>query len=375
MKATALKETLQRALSVVERATAKNPSLPILGTIAILAQKNKLELAATDLEFGVRYRVLAQTEKEGGVAVPSHLLSQFVGLLPEKQVILAASATGLQVVSKEHKTLVKTLSLDDFPIIPTLQGNEKAIEVDVKTLVLGLEKVVSVTGQTQVRPEISGVYFLFQQDLLRLVATDSFRLAEKTLSFVGPQKTEATFILPQKTAKELVSIFGDLQGVMRIYISPAQVLFEYIDKEDVKGPTIQVVSRLIEGEYPQYQDVIPKDCQTIMVTEKAELISRLRAASLFSGKMNDVHVVLDPKKQGMQLSAKSSDVGEHSSLVPGKVQGKALEASFNWRFLLEGVSQIQSQELEIGFGGEDAPAVLRPIGQGDYLYVVMPVKV
>lgn len=373
MTITILKDSLKDALSVVERASSKNPSLPILGCISLVAEKNKVVLSATDLEMGIVYSVLAKTEKEGGVAVPSRLLSQFVGFLQEPQISLEISAQGLEISSKTRKTVMKTFPAEDFPVIPSIGENDECIDVDTKTLCIGLGQVSPMAGQTSSRPEISGVFFSFQGDTLRLVATDSFRLAEKVVPLTKHQEKELSFILPTKTARELLGILQDQTGKTKIYISPSQVLFEFA----VGGgqEVVKIVSRLIEGEYPRYQDVIPQDCKTKVVVDKQELISQLRSSSVFSGKLNDVHVSVDIAKRGIALETKSQESGEYSSFLAGDAKGNPLEISFNWKFFLDGASQFKAKDIEIGFSGEEAPAVLRAVGTSEgYVYVVMPVR-
>lgn len=375
MKTTVLRENLRRALGIVERAVAKSPSLPILNNISLSAKKNILELAATDLELGIRFQILAKNEEEGTAVVPARPFSQLIGVLEENQVSLRAKEGGLFLETKDQRALLKTLSSEEFPIIPSLRGTEHSFEVETTPFCQGLNQVVGIAGQTQARPEISGVYFLLQPESLKLAATDSFRLAEKTLLFAGPQTQETSFILPQKTSRELLSILGDLSGKTKIFFSPTQALFENNSQKAAGEPSLQIVSRLIEGEYPQYQDVIPKTHQAKAVVDRQELINHLRAASVFSGKMNDVRFEIDPKKKGIEISARSAEVGEHSSFLAGVLEGERLDIAFNWRFLLEGASHIRAKDIGIAFGGEEAPALLRPSGAEEhYLYVVMPVK-
>ena len=374
MKIQILKESLKQAIGVVEKATAKNPTLPILEAVSLIVDKNSLEISGTDLEMGIRYRVLAKVEKEGGVAVPARLFSQLVGALLEKEITLSLMTGELRVETKDQQTNIKTLSLEEFPIIPSLQGNEEAIEIEADVFCGGLSQVVSIPGQSQTRPEISGIFVSIQKGGIKFAATDSFRLAEKMVNFSKLQSIEASFILPQKTAKELVSIFGDLEGKIKIYISPTQVLFEYSTKEEAEKISIQIVSRVIEGEYPAYQEIIPTEFGVKVQVPKQEIISRVKAAAVFSGKMEDIKLVVDPKKKGLEISAESQDAGRHSSFLKAAVTGKHLEISFNWRFLLEGFSNIKGEEVDIGFGGEDAPILMRPLGKEQYLYVVMPVK-
>lgn len=374
MKITVLKDNFKDGLAVVERVTTKSTSLPILNNILVVAGKNKLELLGTDLEIGIRYQILAKTEQEGSVAIPAKFLSQFISLLPENQLTLEATKKGLVVKTKNHNTIIKTLGAEDFPIIPQPNNTETTIETNTKTFCAGLNRVAGMTGQIQARPEISGVFFSFQKNEVRLVATDSFRLAEKTLVFEKENTIEQSFILPQKTARELTAVLAERPGKTKIYMSPNQAAFDYIPEENSIEPHIQIVSRLIEGEYPKYQDVIPSGHTTKVTVDRNELIRQLRAASIFSGKLADVQLVADPKQKSLELASQSTDVGEHTSSLPAEVEGVRTEGAFNWRFLLEGVAQIEGTKLTIGLGGQDDPAVVRPVGQEGYLYVVMPIR-
>jgi DNA polymerase-3 subunit beta len=338
------------------------------------ASKNTLELAATDLEVGVRYRVLAKNDKEGSVVLPAKSLSQFVALLPENQITLSAKDGGLAIDSKEQQTLLKTLPPEDFPIIPTFQEGDMCIEVDTRTFFGGMAQVVGMTGQTKARPEISGVFVSFEQQICKLAATDSFRLAEQTLSFPKSQPMQTTFILPVKTAKEIIVVLGEQQGKTKIYTSPNQVIFDYSPEQPGK-PAIQIISRLIDGEYPQYQDIIPKDFVAKLVLGKNAFANQLKAASIFAGKLNDVKLIVDQKKKGVELVSRSTDVGEHHSFMPALVQGENIETSFNWKFLLDGVLHMKEDEIELGLSGSESPALLKALRQEGYLYVVMPLKV
>ncbi|MBI2642170.1 MAG: DNA polymerase III subunit beta [Candidatus Wildermuthbacteria bacterium] len=374
MKTTILKDFLREGVSIAERIAAKNPSLPILSNIFISTENNLLQISATDLEVGVRYRALAKNDKTGAVVVPSKTLSQFVASLTGPHVSLATREKQLEISSGSFRALLKTLDPEDFPIIPSPKGDEPVVEVDARVLCDGLKTVIGFVGQTQARPEISGILFSFSQKTLKLVSTDSFRLATKTVPTTPQSLKEHNFILPAKAAQELVGALGEREGKAKIFFSPTQASFFYSLEGQAKEPQISLVSRLIEGEYPRYQDVIPSSTTTRAILNKNDLVAHLRAASVFSGRMNDVHFIIDPQKQRVEIQSRSQDLGEDISSLEGKVEGEKREISFNWRFFLEGLSQMRSDKVDFGIAGEEGPALLRPAQEEEYLYVLMPVK-
>ncbi|MDP2640981.1 MAG: DNA polymerase III subunit beta [Candidatus Yanofskybacteria bacterium] len=375
MKTTVLRNSLKEGLSTTERAVAKSSTLPILGNILLSAEGAVLELAATDLEIGIRWRMLAKNTKPGRVVVPPRVLSQLLALLSDQSVDLQTTASQLVLQSSEHTTTIKTLDPEEFPVIPSPKEGDSFFEIDVPLLCQGLSQVVGVVGQSQARPEISGVFFCLQGKTLRLVATDSFRLAERTITVAGSVPKEWTCILPQKTARELTSILGEKEGKVRLYASPTQVVFEYKNEDDPAQPHVQIISRLIDGEYPQYQEVLPKDYKMRAVLDRAEFLNRIKAASLFAGKSNEVRVLVDEEQKGVEVSSRSQDLGENASFLAGEITGKdQAAASFNWRFLAEGLSSIREQNVQLGFNGDEGPAALMPSPAGEFLYIVMPIK-
>lgn len=215
---------------------------------------------------------------------------------------------------------------------------------------------------------------MFQKNILRLVATDSFRLGEKTLYIEKGDSLDVRFILPAKACREVISIFGELEGNLRIAFSPTLISFDYENQERPELPKIQLVSRIIEGEYPHYQDVIPQKQETTVVLEKEGFVNQLKASSMFSGKANEVRLVVDPKEQLVGFSAKSADTGEHSSSMKALVQGARQEISFNWRFLLEGLAHIEDDDVQLLLVSQESPAVLKPKKEEGFLYVAMPIK-
>jgi len=380
MKTTILKEKLKEGIGIVERISAKSLTLPILNNILLIAEKNFLNLISTDLEIGIKWWSLAKTEKEEKIAIPARVFSSFVNLLPNKQVDLEIKDLVLRIECENHQTSIKGYSPDDFPIIPKISTEEK-VSVHSKKFCQGLAQIVDVASPSSVKPEIAGVYFLFQKNLITLVATDSFRLGEKKLFLTSPTSgvsKDYSFILPQRAAKEVINIFGEREDELTIYFSPNQVLFETSFKE-TSHPQIQLISRLIEGDYPNYQEIIPPKYETKVTLASGDFTNQIRLASLFGGKMNEIKLKIDPKKNRLDLSSQSQDVGDYQSFLMGKVEGKACEISFNHRFLLDGLvnlgaSQEKNTEIILELAGAEKPGVIKPAGDESYLYLVMPIK-
>src|SRR3989344_1565915 len=331
-------------IGVVERIIGKNLSLPVLDNVLIDTEDSFLVLVSTDLETAIKLWVLTKIIKKGKVVVPAKFLSSFVSSLPNEKITLEEKDQNLYIECKNIKTQIQGHNPEEFPIIPELAGQEY-LEIDNQKLCQGLGQVIDVASLSQTRPEISGIYFSFLKNTIKIVATDSFRLAEKNIATQNPVKKEYSFILPQKPAREIMNILEGKEGVVRVYFSNNQVLFE-LPMAETKHPAVQITSRLIEGEYPNYQDIIPKKFKT--------------------------HVTL--KKKEVEVFAKSSDIGENTSTISAKVDGDSIEVSFNYKFLVDGMQKIKSSELLFEISEKEGPCILRPIGDDSYLYVVMPIK-
>lgn len=374
MKVSILQEKLKEGLQIVERICSKSISLPILNNILLKTEKNFLILETTDLEIGVRYQMLSKTEKEGTTVVPSRLFSSFINFLPQKPIYLTSQDQILSIECENHKTKIKSFNSEEFPILPKITEGE-SISINIQDFCQSLSQVVDFPALSTTKPEISGVFFSFQKDLIVIAATDTFRLGEKRVFLKKPTSLtkEYSFILPQKTTRELINIFGTKKGEIKIYFSPNQVLFEIL-MEEIPQPQIQLISRLIEGDYPNYQEIIPKKFDTQIVLSKNEFLNQIKIASLFGGKTNEIKLKVDPKDQKIEFFSQSPDLGEHQSYLSGKIKGEVIEVSFNYKFLIDGLLNIKSSQIIFELNGEDKPGVLKPVDDSSYIYIVMPIK-
>jgi len=345
MKSIILQEKLKDGLNIVEKISSKSLTLPMLNNILISAEKNFLNLSATDLEIGINWWSLAKIEKEGKIAIPSRLFFNFVNLLPNKKINIEKENNNLIVGCENRETQIKGFSAEEFPIIPKITEGE-SISINSSSFCQSINQVVDIAIPSTTRPEISGVYFLFQKDLITIVTTDSFRLGEKKIFLKNhfSLKKDYSLILPQKTAREVINIFGEKDKELKIYFSPNQVMFESF-MEETKHPQIQLASKIIEGEYPNYQEIIPKKYTTSLRFDKNEFLNQIKSASLFSGKINEVKIKANPKEKKIEIFSQSPEIGNYNSSVLGKIKGEPVEISFNHRFLLDGLLNIKSSEV------------------------------
>ncbi len=372
MKVNILREDIKKGISIVGRATSKSFTLPVLSNILISAEKNFLKLSATNLEIGIKYWILAKIEKEGKLLVPAKTINSLISFIDTPQVEILGDKKDLLLQTKNYKTKIKGLNPEDFPIIPKVE-NDKYVEVLNKTLVESLDQVVESASLSNTRPEISGILFKFEKDSLKIVGTDSFRLAEKTITLKQGIEN-ASFILPQRTARELSGILSENpEKNLKIYISNSQVIFEN-EMEETEHPLLQIVSRLIEGEFPNYQEIIPQEFKTEIVIKKDDFMREIKKASVFVNKINEVRFRVSPDNNSLEIVAQNPEVGNSRSIIKGEIKGVKMEASFNYKFLLNGLSSIKTPELKFLLTSEEGPAIMRPVGKEDFFYIVMPIK-
>jgi len=370
MKLKILKQNLKQGLDKIKKVASKSSSLPVLDSVLLTTKKNHLELAATDLELGIKYEVLAEVKDQGEVAIPAKAFSNLINSLPEEEVELKQTKQDLKIKCGNYQSQLKGLDPKEFPIIPELE--EEFAELKSSVLMKGLTQVADIASPSKVRPEISGVYISFGKKEIKMVATDSFRLGEKTVSLPDTTlNSTQNVIIPSKTAQELMNIFQDQQRELKIFISDNQVMFKTESPEKTE-PEFQITSKLIEGDYPDYEKIIPDDHQTKLELSREQFLNQIKAASLFGGKVNEVKC--KATKKGLEISSEDPNLGKNKSVVSAEMEGEKSEASFNWRFVRDGLSNIKTDQVIFKMNGEEGAATLIPKGDDSYLYVIMPIK-
>lgn len=371
MKFTSLKENLKRGITAVEKIVSKNTTLPILNNILLKTEKNFLCLTSTNLEVGIQYWSMAKVDEEGSIVIPVKLFSGFISSVNNEKIEVQSKGNTLNVKNDDYKVQIKGFDPQEFPLIPEIDNTEEIV-LDAKTFCSALSQVLSFCSLNQVRPEISGVYLNFQKDKISLVTTDSFRLAEKSIPFKSTLKKDQSFIIPQKTAQEIVNIFSDENEII-IYFSPNQILFESKFKE-VNHAKVRLTSTLIQGEFPNYKEIIPQKQETTISVFFDDFIEKLKVAGLFSNKTNEIRLEIDTKGQVINIFAQNTDVGENESFVKAEIKGIDQTVCFNSKFLIDGLNSLNSKNIIFEVNGENGPSVLRAAGDSHYLYLVMPIR-
>ncbi len=351
---------LLEAIHTVEHVVSKNISLPILTTILLRAEGGKLKLTATNLEIGIQVWVGARVEKEGVVAVPARIFSDFVSSVQDEKLTITSEQNSIFLTSENYKTQILGMVPDEFPLIPIVAHAQKVAFPGVE-LGKALASVVDAASLLETRPELSGVYIHIAAKQATFAATDSFRLSEYILP--GNYPVEKSCILPRITALEILRLATGRQETVHLNIGENQVGFG--------GNEVELVSRLIDGRYPDYKKVIPERSVAEFTVEKQILEQHVRMAGIFSSSISDL--VLKLASGALHVMAKNSDRGEIASKIP--VSSKAaFSVSVNYRYLLDALKVIQQQEVEVVHTGEGSPLIIRGKGNTQHTYVIMPLR-
>lgn len=379
MKFVCLQEHFKNALGIVERVAERNGTLPILHSVLFKHDQGRLRMVATDLEIGLTTWCAGKLEGEGVFAFPARLLSQFVAHLPNQEKLqLDFRAPHLTITTKDAKATFRGFEPKDFPLIPLLKPHH-TLTVAAPMFVAGLQQVLPAVATHESRPEISGVLLQLTGNDFRLAATDTFRLAEKNFA---PERYQGEspkglqpnglahpgfrVIMPSRAIQEVARVFAGTAGELNIQLTDTQARFA--------TPTIELVSRLTAGEYPNYQAIIPTKFATHTVVAARTFASTIRGAAVFATKLNDIHVALETPKRSIRVSAVDPEKGDHTATIPAEVSGDPLEVSFNYRYLLDGVDAIATDELEFATTNTASPALLQPRGDSSFRYVLMPIR-
>ncbi len=368
MRLIILNNNLKEALHSIEGAVGDNLNLPILKNILIKNEDNKINFSATNLELAVSYWAPGKIIEGGSLTVPLDVFFNIVNNLTTERITLENKNYNLLIKTDNYEATVQGLNPEDFPIIPKINHIDKSIKINAGVLKSALLKIINSIQYSEIRPEINGCLFSCQIDYLKLVGTDSFRLSEKIIStdqFKSNFEEGFEIIIPLKTIQEILKIIPD-DNELNIFINQNQILF--------KTEELEIISRLIDGKFPDYQSIIPQELKTELVINKSELVNALKLTSIFSGRVNEIKLKIGENKKFLEIYSADNAVGENHYLLPAKISGHNLAISFNGRYLLDGLKPLGDKEIILGFNNDNQPAVVKSPADKNWFYILMPIR-
>ena len=371
MKLQILQENLEKAVGIASRFASARAQLPILGNILISTQRTKVYVNSTNLEVSVSVQVGAKIETEGEISIPSRVISELISNLPKETISIEAEKEQLKISTSGFSSKILGMNSSDFPKVPTSISKEKSVSLPLKEFLEALSLVTFTTSVDETRPVLTGVLFLWDKAGLTLVATDGFRLSRKRMALdtQKTQKGEGGVIIPKLVLSEL----------SRLGAEGDEILFSLQDKEkQVVFGTEGVIlsSRLLEGEYPDFAKIIPKNSSLKVFLDKEEFARAVRLASIFARDSANM-VKIKVFKDGLKISGESGQSGSQETRVDAKIEGATndFEIAFNYRFLEDFLHSVRGEEVKMEFTTPDKAGVFTDTGDKDYLHLIMPVKI
>ncbi|MCL5407192.1 MAG: DNA polymerase III subunit beta [Patescibacteria group bacterium] len=365
MKISCTQENLTKGLSIVSHMISSRTTLPVLNNILLKVEKGRLSLLATDLEIGISTWIGAKVDAEGAITVPARLLSEYITTNTDKTINLELKGTTLHLSSDHFKANIKGIEASEFPSIPEVKDGPE-IEIQATDFKDGIIKTVFACAVDETRPVLAGVYLKIVKNKLKLVATDSYRLAEKTINLISTGEKEVGFIVPGRTLGEIGRLLNESIEKVEIMVGENQVQFKL-------GPTT-LISRLIDGNFPDYEQIIPTNIKTKINIRNKEFQNAIKMASFFArDSANNIKLQLK-KPKTFNVIAVSPQMGDNTSELEVEITGDELEIAFNAKFILDCLSVVNSEEVSLEMAGSLSPGIVRPLNDKNYLYIIMPLR-
>ena len=373
MKVTSLQENLARGLQIAGRAVSTRGSLPILGNVLLRTENGRLKLTATNLEVGINVWVPAKVDDEGAITVPAKLFTDFVNSLPPgpTELSLNVRTKTVHLKSGQFEANFKGLDAEEFPTIP-MSPDKPTTKLTKSTLRRMIGEVAFVATTDDSRPVLTGVLTTFEGDKATMAAADPYRLSVRTAPLLSKVEGKIEVIIPARSLQEVQRIIDDSEDPVEIFITPngSQVIFHTQEAD--------LVSRVIEGQFPNYRQVIPTGKAATRITvQREDLLQATRLASLFArDSANMLRFQVDPSAQPpLVISATATEIGDQTAKVDATVDGQSTTIAFNSRFISDALSSITEPEIALELGGPLAPGVIKITGDDNYLHVVMPLRI
>lgn len=372
MKVSVLQENLAHGLSIVSRAVSARSTLPVLSNVLMATDEGRLRLSATNLELGITCWLSAKIEEEGSTTVPARTFTDLVNTLPNDRVDMSLNVRThtLHVQAGASTTDIKCIDAQEFPPmpVPDLSGGVELKVTDLKEMI---RQVAFAASTDEARPILTGVYVKVEGNQIVMAAADGFRLSVRSAALSGEVSSPFDVVIPARALSELARVAGDQDEVVTMVILPSrgQVVFRL--------PEVELASQLIEGAFPEYDQVIPKSYDTRSVLTTSTFLKACKQAEIFARDGSHIarlNIVPGGELQPgvVEISAQSEETGSNETIVDASIEGDPLLVAFNVRFLREVLDVIKSSNVALETGAQTSPGVIRPVGEDGFLHVIMP---
>lgn len=355
-------ENLSKALNTVGRIASMRSTLPILSNVLLKIVDNRLSIAATNLDIAITHFIGAKVAKNGSITVPARLMQDFVSSLPNGVISLKQEEQKLHITTDSYQSVINGVAADEYPVMPAINDG-KQWKIPANIIKKGLQQVIFAASSDEARPVLTGVNLYTYEGTLYMVATDSFRLAEKALM---PSKDTLNLLIPATALQDVLRILSDYEDDVWVEHDDQQVQFKIGD--------VELVARLIEGNYPDYRKLIPTKFTTSATVKRAELTNITKVSSLFARESaGSVTLEVDPKEKQIRIRSIASQLGENTAAAPATVSGEGT-ITLNSHYLLDALGALNDDEVSFNFNGKLEPSVIKETKHSDYLHVIMPLK-
>jgi DNA polymerase-3 subunit beta len=373
MKVTVLQENLARGLSVVSKAVSPRSTVPVLANVLIASDEGRLRLSATNLEMGITCWIPARIDEEGSTTVPARTFSDLVGTLPSDQVLLKLDpqTQTLNVRGGSSTNDIKCIDAQEFPPMP-VPDFDGAVQINVGDFREMIHQVAFAASSDEARPVLMGVLVQVDKDKLTMAAADGFRLSVRKAVLSTPSSAPVSAIVPAQALKELARVATDSEEPIYMVLPKGrgQVVFRIKD--------VEVVSQLIDGTFPDYQQIIPRSYKSRTLVSTSSLLKACKQAEIFAREGSNVARFNIKSAQGemqpseVEISATSEETGKNETIVEATVDGGGLLIAFNVKFLREALEVIRTPNVALETSAPNAPGVVKPVGDDQFLHVIMP---
>mgnify|MGYP000134254467 CR=1 FL=1 len=365
MELTVTQENFARALTAVGRVASTRTQLPILSNILLRTDGSRLLVAATNLEVATTQYIGAKINKPGAITVPARLISEFVSSLPKETIELKVVNQNIHIKSGNFSSIINGVIADDFPELPTISEESSiSYSLSIEDFKQAVNQTIITASSDSTRPVLTGVYWHSHEGQLYLAATDGYRLSERRLV---ETKSEVSAIIPVQTLQEVLRTIVDDSETVDVLFDETQVRFRINDAE--------IISRLVDGNFPDYRQLIPKKSDITAVIDKQEFTRVTKIAGLFARESGgSVTLTVDDDKKTVSLHSIASELGENTSELSGTITG-AGQVTLNSRYLTEALSVLDDDTIEFSFSGKLSPCILKStVKDTNYYHVIMPLK-